>query len=114
LLPWDPLVSDWRWQTRSGEWLQARAGHYRISNRSAETWSVDREIFTRSYEHVADDRWRRTGEVFAQPAVPGELVVSLEGPDTAGEGDWVIKGAAGEQRLTSAAHFPENYERLGA
>ena len=108
------LESDWRWQTRSGEWLQARAGDYQIRNGSGETWSVDREIFTRSYEHVAGDRWRRTGEVFAQPAVPGELVVSLEGPDTAGEGDWVIKGAAGEQWLTSADHFAKNYERVGA
>ncbi len=75
---------------------------------------MDPEIFTRSYEHVAGDRWRRTGEVFAQPAVPGELVVSMEGPETAGEGDWVIKGAAGEQWLTSAEHFAENYERVGA
>ena len=108
------LESDWRWQTRSGEWLQARAGDYQVRNGSGEAWSVDREIFTRSYEHVAGDRWRRTGEVFAQPALPGELVISLEGPDTAGEGDWLIRGAAGEQWLTSADHFAENYERVGA
>ena len=52
--------------------------------------------------------------MFAQPAVPGELVVSMEGPETAGDGDWVIKGAAGEQWLTSAEHFAANYERVGA
>ena len=46
--------------------------------------------------------------------MPGELVVSLEGPETAGEGDWVIKGAAGEQWLTSAEHFAESYEPVGA
>ena len=108
------LQSDWRWQTRTGDWLQARAGDYQVRNGTGEAWSVDPEIFTRSYEHVAGDRWRRTGEVFAQPAVPGELVVSMEGPETAGEGDWVIKGAAGEQWLTSAEHFAENYERVGA
>jgi hypothetical protein len=59
---------------------------------------------------VAGDRWRRTGKVFAQPAVPGELVVSLEGPETAVEGDWVIKGAAGEQWITSAEHFAGGYQ----
>lgn len=41
-------------------------------------------------------------------------MVSLEGPETAGNGDWVIKGAAGEQWLTSAEHFAENYARAGA
>lgn len=107
------LEHDWRWQTGSGEWLQGRAGDYQVRNGDGSAWSVDREIFARSYAHVAGDRWRRTGDVFAQPAVPGELVVSLEGPETAGEGDWVIKGEAGEQWLTSAQHFAESYGRVG-
>ena len=105
------LESDWRGETATGERLQARAGDYQVSNGTGEAWSVEPEIFTRSYEQVEGDRWRRIGEVSAQPAVPGELVISLEGPSTAGEGDWVIKGSAGEQWITSAEHFAANYER---
>lgn len=106
------LDSDWRWRTHSGDWLQARAGDYQVRDADGEAWSVDAEIFPLSYRHVGGDRWRRTGEVFAQRAVPGELVVSIEGQETAGEGDWVIRGAAGEQWLTSAEHFAESYERI--
>jgi hypothetical protein len=105
------LESDWRWQTKTGEWLQARVGDYQVSNGTGEAWTVEPEIFVRSYEHIQGDRYRRIGEVFAQPAVPGELVISLEGPATAAAGDWVIKGAAGEQWITSAEHFAENYQR---
>jgi hypothetical protein len=107
------LESDWHWQNGSGEWLQGRAGDYQVRDGDGRAWSVDREIFARSYEHLAGNRWRRTGTVFAQPAVPGELVVTLEGPGTAEEGDWVIRGAAGEQWLISAEHFAANYERAG-
>jgi hypothetical protein len=106
------LESDWRWQTKTGEWLQARAGDYQVSNGTGEAWSVEPEIFARSYEHVQGDRYRRIGEVFAQPAVPGELVISLEGPATASAGDWVIKGTAGEQWITSAEHFAAHYEQM--
>ena len=105
------LESDWRWRTATGEWLQARAGDYQVSNGTGEAWSVEPKIFAKSYEHIQGDRWRRTGEVSAQPAMPGELVISLEGPATAAAGDWVIKGAAGEQWITSAEHFAANYQR---
>ena len=105
------LEADWRWQTATGEWLQARAGDYQVSNGTGEAWSVEPEIFAQSYEHIEGDRCRRTGEVSAQPAVPGELVITLEGPATAVAGDWVIKGAAGEQWITSAEHFAANYKR---
>ena len=66
--------SDWRWQTATGEWLQARAGDYQVSNGTGEAWSVEPKIFAQSYEHIQGDRWRRIGEVSAQPAMPGELV----------------------------------------
>jgi hypothetical protein len=108
------LDADWRWQTRTGDWLQARAGDYQVRNDEGETWSVEPEIFSRSYRQVGDDRWRRTGRVLAQPAVPGELVISREGPVFANQGDWIIKGTAGEQWITSAAHFAESYQVIPA
>ena len=53
-----------------------------------------------------------SGGVATGPRRPGELVITLEGPATAAAGDWVIKGAAGEQWITSAEHFAANYERV--
>ena len=46
-------TADWRWQTRTGDWLQARAGDYQVRNGNGEAWSVEPEIFTAVYEHVA-------------------------------------------------------------
>ena len=103
------LTEDWRWKTRSGDWMTAQAGDYRVSNGQGHAWSVEPSIFTQSYAHVEGDRWRRTGRVWAQPAVEGELVITLEGPAFAKAGDWMMKGAAGEQWLTSAEHFAANY-----
>jgi hypothetical protein len=108
------LETDWRWQAKTGDWLQARAGDYQVRNDEGETWSVEPEIFNRTYEHVGYDRWRRTGRVSAQRAVPGELVITLEGPVTAHPGDWVIKGTAGEQWITSAEHFQKSYKVMTA
>jgi hypothetical protein len=56
----------------------------------------------------------RTGRVSAQRAVPAELVITLEGPVTAHPGDWVIKGTAGEQWITSAEHFQKSYKVMTA
>jgi hypothetical protein len=103
------LDRDWRWQTSSGEWMHAWPGDYRVSNGNGETWSVKRAIFRQSHEHLGGDRWRRVGEVFAQPATLGEFVISLEGPVTAAAGDWIVQGKAGEQWVTSAQHFAQNY-----
>ena len=41
------LTEDWRWQTRSGDWMTARAGDYRVSNGQGNAWSVEPAIFTR-------------------------------------------------------------------
>lgn len=106
------LSEDRRWQTDGGQWLQARAGDYQVSDGRGRTWSVKPKIFLESYTQVEGDRWRRTGRVYAQPAVAGELIISLEGAAIAVEGDWVIKGNAGEQWINSSEHFAENYEQV--
>lgn len=105
-------AEDWTWVNDSGETMQARAGDWRVTNDEGRTWSVDPDIFLRTYRQLAGDRWRRTGDVRARPAAPGEVVESLEGRQTAKTGDWVIEGAQGERWVTSARHFEANYERL--
>jgi hypothetical protein len=99
----------WSWTTASGDVLHARAGDVRVTSDEGDTWSVDPEIFAKTYERVEGNRWRRVGTVEAQPAEYGELVLSLEGPQTAQAGDWIVRGSGGELWTMSTEHFQRNY-----
>jgi hypothetical protein len=92
--------------------LQAKPGDWRVSNAEGNVWSVAPEVYGTTYEHISGNRWRRIGEVNARPAVEGEVVESLEGPERARAGDWVMEGPVGERWVTSAEHFSTNYSRL--
>jgi hypothetical protein len=98
----------WSWTSRSGETMQANAGDWHVAN-DWESWSVRDDIFRASYEHVQGNQWRRRGEVLARPAQPGETIETLEGPTTAAEGDWVVRGADGEEWPVPAREFAERY-----
>jgi hypothetical protein len=100
----------WTWTSESGATMQAAVGDWRVSNDSGQSWSVAPEIFASTYEHVAGDRWRRTGRAWARRAVPGEVIKSLEGRQTAVEGDWVIRGSQGEEWVATSDHFAASYE----
>jgi hypothetical protein len=102
----------WTWTNPAGDVLQAKRGDWRVSNAEGDVWSVARDVFEQTYEHVAGTRWRRIGEVKARPAVEGEVVESLEGSERARAGDWVMEGPAGERWVTSAAHFSAYYSRV--
>ena len=108
-----PTSEEWTWTNDNGDRMQARAGDWQVTDDSGRSWSVAADVFESTYGHLRGDRWRRTGRVRARPAVPGEVVVSLEGEQTARDGDWVVEGARGEQWLTSASHFAANYRRGG-
>jgi RyR domain len=102
--------STWSWTNESGETMQGEAGDWRLTNDSGRSWSVAPDIFARTYEHVAGDRWRRIGHVLARPAEAGEVVDSLEGQQTTVEGDWVMRGAQDERWVTTGEHFAASYE----
>ena len=61
-----------------------------------------------------DNQWRRRGNVFARPAQPGETIETLEGPATAFAGDWVVRGADGEEWPVPAREFAERYAEADA
>jgi hypothetical protein len=103
-------TTSWTWTTESGGTMQGIAGDWRVTDDSGRSWSVAPEIFASTYEHVADDRWRRTGRAWARRAVPGEVIKSLEGTQSAAEGDWVIRGSRGEEWVTTSEHFAASYE----
>jgi hypothetical protein len=102
--------TSWTWTSESGATMRGAVGDWRVSNDSGRSWSVAPEIFARTYEHVAGNRWRRTGRAWARRAVPGEVIKSFEGRQTAVEGDWVIRGSQGEEWVTTSEHFAASYE----
>jgi hypothetical protein len=102
--------TSWTWTSESGATMQGAVGDWRVTDDSGQSWSVAPEIFASTYEHVAGDRWRRTGRAWARRAVPGEVITSLEGRQTAAEGDWVIRGSQGEEWVTTSEHFAASYE----
>jgi hypothetical protein len=101
----------WTWTTRSGDTVQARAGDWAVQESAAGApWSVRDDIFRGRYQHVDGDRWRRHGVVTARPARAGEVVDTLEGPVTAAEGDWLVRGEQGEHWPVPADEFARRYE----
>ena len=93
--------------------MQADPGDWHVEA-DGETWSVRDDIFQNSYERVDGNQWRRRGNVFARPAQPGETIETLEGPATASDGDWVVRGADGEEWPVPAREFAERYAELDA
>jgi hypothetical protein len=101
----------WSWTTQSGETLQAEAGDWAVcENEDTDAWSVRDDIFRTRYDHVEGNRWTRHGTVTARPARAGEVIDTLEGPVTAGDGDWVVRGERGEQWPVPAGDFASRYE----
>jgi hypothetical protein len=98
----------WTWTSRSGHTMRASPGDWQVQT-DGRTWSVRDDIFRTSYEHVDGDQWRRCGDVFARPAQPGETIETLEGPTTATDGEWVVRGVDGEEWPVPAQEFFERY-----
>jgi hypothetical protein len=98
----------WTWTSRSGQTMQANAGDWQVQE-DGSTWSVRDDIFQTSYEHVEGNQWRRRGRVSARPAQPGETIATLEGPTTASDGDWVVRGTDGEEWPVPGPEFAERY-----
>jgi hypothetical protein len=98
----------WTWTSQSGQTMQANPGDWQVEA-GGQTWSVRDNIFQNSYEHIDGNQWRRRGNVFARPAQPDETIETPEGPATAFEGDWVVRGADGEEWPVPACEFAERY-----
>lgn len=98
----------WTWESDSGHTMQANAGDWAVHD-DGKTWSVRDAIFRDTFEPAGEGRWFRKGRVQARPAHPGETVNTLEGPTTAAEGDWIVRGSGGEQWPVPGDEFTRRY-----
>jgi hypothetical protein len=98
----------WKWKSDSGHTMRADAGDWAVQA-DGKIWSVRDDIFRATYDEAGDGQWRRKGRVQARPAHPGETVNTLEGPTTAADGDWVVRGSDGEQWPVPGDEFARRY-----
>ncbi|MCV7395648.1 hypothetical protein H5P32_13845 [Mycobacterium paraseoulense] len=98
----------WTWTSDSGHTMRANAGDWAV-HEDGKIWSVRDDIFRDTYEPAGDGKWQRSGCVQARPAQAGETIDTLEGPATAADGDWVVRGEAGEQWPVPADEFARRY-----
>jgi hypothetical protein len=98
----------WNWTTASGKTAHASAGTWEVCD-SGHSWPVRNDIFHASYRRLQADKWERKETVLARSAQPGETIHTLDGPETAADGDWVIQGNRGEQWLVPSDEFRRRY-----
>jgi len=101
----------WTWKSDAGDTMRAGAGDWAVQG-DGKIWSVRDDIFRKTYEPADDGRWRRKGRVQARPAYPGETINTLEGPTTAADGDWVVRGSDGEQWPVPGDEFARRYTEI--
>lgn len=104
-------TAPWAWTSDSGHPMRADAGDWAVAE-DGKVWSVRDDIFRDTYEPAGPGRWQRKGRVQARPAQPGETVDTLEGPNTASDGDWIVRGERGEQWPVPAAEFARRYAAI--
>jgi hypothetical protein len=102
----------WTWHTTAGEVMTAQPGDWAVTDDAGSERSVAAGVFESTHEQVAPDRYRRSGTVCARRATEQEVVSTLEGDVMANAGDWVVRGAKGEQWPVSDAKFRASYEPL--
>jgi hypothetical protein len=100
----------WTWTSGSGNTMHAHAGDWAVADPAGNSWSVRADIFRETYQHIGENRWRRKGFVLARPARGGEIIDTLEGPATAADGDWIVRGENGEQWPVPAEQFRQRYQ----
>ncbi|HRC12033.1 MAG TPA: hypothetical protein PLX68_04105, partial [Dermatophilaceae bacterium] len=78
---------EWTWE---GQVLRAEAGDWWVNDERGGGRSVKSESFLKTHRKIEEHTYERVGTVRARRAIPGETVVSPEGPTVARNGDMVV------------------------
>ena len=98
------------WTTDSGTPMTAEVGDMIITAETGgDLRSVKPASFAATYALVEGDVYERTGEVWARPAQPGERVMTQEGEDVAGEGQWRVTDDDGNSWFVPEDVFTAGY-----
>lgn len=103
------LKHSWTWIDESGSVLHAKVGDWRVTGSNGASWSVDAEVFAKTYGHIHGSSYVRRGLVKARPASAFEDADTLEGQSRAVAGSWLVEGEGGERWFVPDPTFRESY-----
>lgn len=108
------LSSPWEWKTGNGDRLTASVGDIRLTDpESGVQWSITASALNTGYLAVGENRYETYGAVTARQigdGSPEEIILSLEGPESAKERDWVVTDYAGNEWVVTDSVFSERYQ----
>jgi len=94
--------------------MRYRAGaHYLVTRQDGEQSVVKRGIFERTYQQRSDGQFeKRTDVTYRYFTLPEAVVVAtMEGPQRADAGDWIVEGVDGELWPVKPHRAAEIYTR---
>jgi len=94
-----------------GSTQRCKPGDYVVKN-GADTYTVDRETFERTYRALSPGLYTKTGRVFAERATSDGSIATKEGATRYAAGDMLVYNAEGRQDgyAMSAEQFDTLYE----
>ena len=105
-----PVGAETDWDTPHADSLRANGGDWWVTDGDS-GWSVAADVFTRTYEHLDGDRYRKTAEVLAVQLMEPVLVRTLEGTATGQPGDWLVRNPGGECWPVTGTEFARRYQQ---
>jgi len=110
------LAERWDWTTASGDTLAAAPGNYRITDPSTgHQWSATAQALHTGYREIAPGVFESRGEVTARQVTDSEGPVdvpSLEGPEVARVGDWIVTDPDGGSWVVEDGWFRMRYQEV--
>lgn len=107
------LSAPWVWSTLNGDVLLAHAGDFRVTDPdSGRQWSITADALRSGYSKVGHGLYESRGEVvaFRVSDQQGEIAIqSLEGPENARPGDWIITDDNNNHWVVDNEWFHERY-----
>ena len=97
-----------------GDTQRAKAGDWLLNNNGS-VYTVDQEVFARSYEEVSLGVYRKTAIMHAEPATEDGSIGTLEGRTHYKKGDYLVYEKPGQEEGAYAIRkkaFKEMYEEV--
>ena len=106
------LTAQRTWLRRNGDVLQGEAGDWRVVDPKGGERTVGDPQFRASHLHRGGEEWDRKGVFLAWQVTETTVVRTLEGPSTAGAGDWIVESPGGERWPVPDGQFQQGYRAL--
>lgn len=106
------VSKDSNWTTPNGDTLTAKAGDWWVLE-GDDRWTVAHDVFTRTYESLGEDRYRKFATVTAVCVDRPFSVHTTEGLATGKAGDWLVRNRTGECWPVTNTAFARRYAPAG-